>query len=308
MKKVIISTTCLTLLSIGVSSCSGDIDYNNGAIPPAGKVWYSFYQTYSSAEAQFGDATAGNTVKVVRSTTEGDVTLPITITPEPGGHNTVEGVTVTPAVFKDGESEATVTWEVSNPVAPAVYTGYLTIDADVVSPSGDAKCNFYLTGPYKWDPMEGKGWIQPMGDGLIYLSGWYEVSFMKADGCQRWRVLEPMKECAPVADAQFQAWGWDGWSASAGAGAPYLEFYEIEYEDDSIEISFEPFSSGISASGKLIYGVPGNFTGTVAGTKINAGGNLKGNYWKEDKFLQLGVFWTGWYYTSDGVQITMPGY
>lgn len=321
IKKIAYSVVLGGMLA-GLGACSAEPDYTNGADPSKteGGVWYSFYQTFSQGTAEPGDASVSFTVKVVRSSTKGDFSLPISIEPVSGKNATIQDVTVTPAVFKDGESEAVVTWTVTEPLAPNVYTGNLVFDKNVMGPAGYNKCGFSVTGPYVWEDLPGEGWIYGdtnfwylgnWGDGAINC-GWQPIAkWMKAKGTNRWRAMKATLTCLEFlkndGNDPNNCYGWGGWGYDIAAVGDYLEFYEDTDDDDNPIISFEPFNTGLSEGGKAFYWTPGNFSGSINGVSYTNSGDLSENKWVEPLYLQLRVTWTPWS-TESTIYLTLPGY
>ena len=316
IKKIAYSVVLGGMLA-GLAACSAEPDYVNGADPgkTPGGVWYSFYQTYSQGTAEPGDQSVSFSVKVVRSTTQGDFSLPITIEAVEGKNATIENVSVSSADFKDGESEALVTWTVTEPLAPNVYTGNLVFDKAVMGPGGYNKCGFSVTGPYVWEELPGEGWI--LGDSnFIYLDGygWQTVDhWMKAKGNNRWRAMKATLNILKALQDDGQdpnaIYGWGGWGYDIAAVGDYLEFFEDTDDEGNLYISFEPFNTGLNQGGNMFYWTPGEFSGSINGTSFSFSGNFDENKWVEPLYLQLQVRWTaGTWSTQSMIYMTLPGY
>lgn len=280
MIKKIAYSVVLGAMVAGLGACSSEPDYVNGADPSKaeGGVWYSFFQTYSPGTSETGDLSVSYTVKVVRTTTQGDFTLPISIEPVSGKNATIQDVTTTNAVFKDGESVAEVTWTVTSPTAPNLYTGNLVFDEKLKSPAGYNKCLFSVAGPYVWEKMEGTGAIAMPNYFWFYYP--VECEFWKAEGCDRWRTNGPQK----IDETAFDWWGsdymgWPGWPCDP-AQAGIIEFYQETNDNGKEEISFLPFCVGVGAFGNgMFYAAPANYKGMVGGWEVNLSGKLDGNFW-----------------------------
>lgn len=312
-KKIAYSVVLGGMLA-GFAACSADPDYKDGVYLMGEK--FSFYQNSLSSTTLPGDAEY--TVDIIRTTTQGAVTLPLTLESVDG--RVLDGVTVSDAVFADGSNKATVTISIANAMPPNVYGGKLSMAADKVSVTGNSSLNFSIGVEYEWEDMEGTGWFKLPN--FIWFDTWVEIEhWQKAKGFDRWRALNPMEAVYKVNDPNSPVtgtWGdpaWSGWDYDLSTASTAFEFFDA----GNGHLSYEPFCIGMKFGGtKPGYYVSDTWVGTLFDKKIGpCGSNLDGYDWVEPLH---GVCY-GYAINSDGnpfpaitrsmgalIEFTMPGY
>lgn len=235
-----------------MSSCSDKGYWDAAPLEPA----YSFQNTSYSATIAPGANEFELTL--VRTMSDADESVNITFTP---GENCPSDITVeSPAVFKAGSFTTEVKIKIANATPPFTYSGTVGFDGKV-SYSGNASCTISLPVSYTWSSI-GTGtfldtWVMEGADP-------YSVEIMKADGFERYRVMNPYKEFYASELGQVS---WENWIASSGP--EYVEFWENE--DGTL--SFNAYATGLNyqaKKGQPIGAYPWNAfsSGTVAGFDI----------------------------------------
>lgn len=300
MFKKIVYSVILGGLTAGFAACSADPDYKDGS-QLMGEA-YTFFQSTLNSTMLPGNAEF--TVDLIRTTTSGTATLPLTLAATDG--KTIDGMTVTDAVFADGSNKATVTISITNGMPPAVYGGTLSMAADKVSATGYQTMYINIPVEYEWEEMEGLGWYQDVFIGMP----WQEIKFMKAVGFDRWRAMDPYLDFIKSSPSL-----WCGYDPTLSCH--YVEFYDL----GNGKLSFDEFVPGFTYDGTGIFHcVPGTFVGKIGQKDFNLPGwglNGDNNFWVEPLYVHLapsyiGTEGDGWWnyadYSDNGVFLTLPGY
>lgn len=148
-----------------------------------------------------------------RSVTSGDESIEVTFTPAAGCPSdiTVES----PVTFKAGSSTAEVNIHIANANPPYTYAGTLTFNGDP-SYAGISKCTLKMPVSYTWVSIGTGQFI----DAFVMNDTMFDVEILKAEGFERYRVLEPYKEF-------YETGGAEEYGPMYGSnGTSYIEFWE----------------------------------------------------------------------------------
>jgi hypothetical protein len=215
-----------SLLVLGFVSCEQD---NTGAL-------YEDVSGVTFANAKLNSVTvqATNptfTVDLLRgdssSPLSGNVTFEATLPDK----SSLEGVTVSGYSFGAGETKTTITVNVDPLEIGVVLSMKFTIPDNALTPvSGIGTLSVDVQKAYTWLPL-GKG---------KYVDNWvsgveYPVEIQKAEGFNRYRVLNPYVETLKNDDGE-----WEDWRATSSA--PHVEFWTTENN----LVSFLPFFLGLN--------------------------------------------------------------
>ena len=281
---------------MGLASCS-DKGYWDEAPAQQG---YSFEQTTLNTSITPGDNTIP--VKVLRSEAGSEVTLPVAFTP---GKNCPATISVPSSItFAEGSNEATLNITVTGATPPQVYSGKIAFTGDV-SYAGSSALEFTIPVEYIWENIgTGKYFDQfvmevadPEGK-VIALTDFMDVTILKAEGFERYRVMAPYTE-------YFESHT-DDWFFAALL-PEYVEFWE----EANGSISWDIFNIGLGYDGdksKPITAVPGNLL-------ASNGGVTNYNMWAEPGYAMFSPFYwingVGGYNNSvypAMIQVLLPSY
>ena len=234
------------------------------------------------------------TVDIFRTNASGSLSGNVSITATLADKNKtpLPGCTVSGYTFGDGETKSAVTVNV-DPLAIGVELNVtLNIEGDDIAVSGTNKTTVVVSKDYNWQLL-GKG---------TYTDNWssgvtYDVDIYKAEGFDRYRVMDPYTESLKNDDGEFGNW------ISLSTVTPNVTFWTTT---DGM-VSFTPFSMGLNYEGdssQAIYAYPPSAFQNLP---------LTFNKWVDDKTVQLAPYYYiknlgGWNYTkADGViVITLP--
>lgn len=277
MFKKIAYSVVLGAMVAGLAACSAKPDYEDGAHLMGEK--FSFFQPTLNATMLPGNAEFK--VDLIRSTTSGSVTLPLTL--EATQDCQLEGVTVSDAVFADGSNKASITISVENGAPPMVFGGKLSMAEDKVSVTGTATLNIRIAVEYDWVSL-GECTFADTFVGMDADSP-YTVEIQKADGFDRWRIIEPYSEYYNDSNSDIYGWG-GGWDGNA-ANAP--EYIEMWLQNDGY-LNWYYYDSGATMNGTSIFATPANYIGDVDDKYYDMSGwgvTMDLNKWTDPKHAQL---------------------
>ncbi len=304
IKKIAYSVVFGVMLA-GLSACSADPDYEDGALSQ-GANKCSFSRNQFNTSMLPGSTTFE--IEVYRVGTEGDFTLPVTIQGVEGSGMTTEGVTCSDAVFANGSNKAVITISIAGGVPPTVFGGNILMGKDNASSGGYSSLSFRIPVEYEWEDIDGTGWIRLPN--FIWFNDWVEVgNWQKAVGFERWRIVDPMRavyaQYFPDAPTAGDCWGWGGWGYDVN-DAGNFEFYNTADGN----LNYDPFCLGMKFGGSSMgYYLPENYKGSINGTDYDySSGSLTGTYWAEPLFGICAGYPTGFGITTDLIEFTMPGY
>lgn len=290
-------------------SCSKDqmgVTYT----PAEGDGMFSFNAT-ATAAFEFSETSTTLNLDVYRSTTSGAATVPITST-QLMGTQAVNVLNVpSELAFEDGQGRAVLSITANDNMEAATnYSVTISLGEGAVSPGGNQSITLTVSQAYTWISL-GMGQfydnlglaVDLDGDGLLTTPeefGIQEVEILKADGYDRWRIVNPWGN----RDAVALSWGS---SAVMDSYSPYWEFYLLE---DGVHVAWD----GAIAPG-IMYEDLGEQIVYVIPTTINPTAYAAMD--ENIKFLSEGIVGlnpaasientTSWFGQVD-VQVAFPGY
>lgn len=210
-----------------MSSCSDKGYWDEAPLVQA----YSFELTSLSETL----APGANTIELslVRTIADAEGSVNITFTP---GKDCPSDISVAnPVVFKAGSFTTTVTIQIADATPPYTYSGTVGLaEGEKVSYAGNATCSLSMPVAYTWTSI-GNGtfidaWVMDNAEAP------YSVEIMKADGFERYRVMNPYAEYySTIGPAS-----WENWIASSGPA--YIEFWETA----DGKLSFNSYNTGLN--------------------------------------------------------------
>lgn len=194
-------------------------------------------------------------IPLMRTVTTGDQTVNLTFTP---GKDCPEDITVPGSVtFTAGSNQANIKIQIADAMPPYTYSGKLEFTGDP-SYAGVSAINIKCPVNYTWVSL---------GEG-VYLDAFvmdepYPAEIIKAEGFERYRVLNPYKAYYET-DAAKEDYG----DMIGSSGTPYVEFWEL----DNGDLYFDAFNTGLlyqGVAGQEIWAYPWDwFNGTEEGLDI----------------------------------------
>lgn len=232
-------------LLFAITSCSDDgywDEYKDS------EVLYSFEQPTLNVETVKDVNTF--TLNVIRNTTKGSTTLPISISdvyditfssenPDIANNITLSSNTLT---FEDGKNVASVDVNI-NCAGGHEYEAIISFPAEQVSVAGTSKCTMSFATEHNWVSL-GTGLFI---DKFFLGNGQYTVEILQAEGFQRWRVLQPYTAGMEADDGGLEDW-------RTGSYPAYLEFWQV-----GNFLTWTPISLGVNyqaVSGQAIWSYP----------------------------------------------------
>lgn len=223
-----ISAAALTVAVAMLSACSDKGYWDEAPLEPG----------LSFQSAQYNETLAPGANEIVipldRTTTGSQETVNIKFTP---GKNCPADITVPGSVtFEAGSNVANIVINIANATPPYTYAGTLEFSGEA-SYSGISKLTLKCPVNYTWSSI-GTGsfidyWVMDNTEDP------FAVEILKADGFERYRVVNPYKEYYATIGLE----NWLDWIVSTGPA--YIEFWDNG--DDTL--GFNPFSNGLGYQG-----------------------------------------------------------
>ena len=229
--KILFKTIAIAVAGAAMlKSCNKD-QVSEIYTPAEGDGMFSFNAT-TTAAFEFSDDNPVLSIDVYRSTTSGTATVQLTST-QTFGSQTVNVVDV-PAelTFEDGSGRAVLSITANDNMEAATnYTLTISMGDESVSPGGNQSITLTVSQAYSWISL-GMGQfydniglaVDLDGDGKLTTAeelAVQEVEILKADGYDRWRIVNPWGN----RDAVALSWGS---SAVLDEYSAYWEFYLLE--------------------------------------------------------------------------------
>lgn len=260
-KKISVAASILAVAAL--SSCS-DKGYWEEA--PMEQAYYFTNATCNETLAPGANELVIPIERIYTSTSE---SINVTFTP---GKDCPSDITVqSPVTFEAGSNTANVIVKIGNAVPPYTYDGTLTFDANK-SYSGISEVTFNCPVAYTWTSL-GKGafidaWVMDNAEDM------FEVEILKADGFERYRVIEPYKEYYTTIGPA----SWEDWISTTGPD--YIEFWE----NASGKLSFNSYATGL-----LYQATNGQPIGAYSWTAFGEGSGYTGDndMWYEPGYAVL---------------------
>lgn len=202
------------------------------------------------------------------------------------------GCTASDYSFAAGETMTSITVNVE-PLAIGIDLNVtLSIDESVAAVSGTAKTSLVVSKDYNWQLLGTGTFTDNWSSGVTYA-----VEIYKAEGFDRYRVMDPYTESLKNDDGE-----WEDWRSIADA-TPYITFWNIA---DGM-VSFSPYKMGLNYQADM--NQPINAYPPTAFQGLSSAHNT----WLDAKTVQLAPYYYivdvgGWNMTAnDGVIIiTLP--
>ncbi len=249
-KKISVAASIIAVAAL--SSCS-----DNGYWDEAPSK-QEFYFTSSTYEETLSPGANEIVIPVERVYTESADSIEVVFTP---GDDCPSDITVEGLLkYEAGINTANVVIKIEDAVAPYTYSGELTFkDKNNESYSGVSTVTINCPVAYTWVSLGNGGFCDAfVMDGVESM---YSVEILKAEGFERYRVVEPYKEYYSTIGPE----AWEDWIA--GTGPAFVEFWENE----SGKLSFKSYATGLNyqaTSGQAIeacsweaFGEDGGYTG-----------------------------------------------
>lgn len=207
-----------------MSSCSDKGYWEEAPLVQA----YSFEKSSYSSEI----APGANEIELTLVRTIADARESVDVTFTPAADCPSDIKIESPVMFEAGSFTSVVVLKIENATPPYTYAGTVGFVGEV-SYSGTATCTLNCPVNYTWTSL-GSGtfldaWVMDDSDP-------FSVEILKADGFERYRVMNPYKEYYESEDGKED---WEDWIASGGP--EYVEFWE----NDDETLSFNSYSSGL---------------------------------------------------------------
>ncbi|MGM9811345.1 MAG: hypothetical protein ACI30V_00710 [Muribaculaceae bacterium] len=225
----------------------------------------------------------------VKATPQGKPSFSVTVVAN-GEEVELEGCTISDYQFEEGASRGYVAINVSPLVLGVEATVTVSIDDADLSVGGVQTTTFAISKDYTWISLGTGTYTDNWGWGITY-----NVEIQKAEGFDRWRVIDPYGQSIPNDDGE-----WGDWLDTTGA-CPYVEFWNT---DDEGSVDFNAFYTG------LLYG--GDPSAKITAYPARAFGKVGASQWYDDSTVILCPYYYiigvgGWDMTKKAaVIITMP--
>lgn len=203
----------------------------------------------------------------VKATPQGKPSFSVTVVAN-GEEVELEGCTLSDYQFEEGSSKGYVALNVSPLVLGDEATVTVSIDDADLSVGGVQTTTFAISKDYNWISL-GMGTFT---DYFTIGDVTYNVEIQKAEGFDRWRVIDPYAESIKNDDGGNEDW------LDVSGGCPYIEFWNI---GDGL-VSFNPYYLGLIYQGDpsaKIYAFPATALGLT---------NISG--WADEKTVLLAPY------------------
>ena len=277
--------------------------------PAEGDGMFSFNAT-ATAAFEFSETSTTLNLDVYRSTTSGAATVQITST-QLMGTQAVNVLNVpSELAFEDGQGRAVLSITANDNMEAATnYTVTISLGEGAVSPGGNQSITLTVSQAYTWISL-GMGQFMDQNayamdlDGDGYLTtpeefGIQEVEILKADGYDRWRIVNPW------GNRDLIALGW----GAENVLDEYSSFWEIYLVDDEGHIKWDgAMIPGIMYPDmdQILYYYPSEYYSAIAAWDEDI------MYFENPGIFRLGAAGaigdTGSYFTSpQSIYVAMPG-
>ena len=214
-----------------LSSCNQD---QEGPRYTSENVGLSF--TFDSFEMSAPATDPVLSVSVYRSNSDAEYTAPVTVAVEDKKGNPVEGVTADSSVsFAAGSNEGILKVNLGDRLAVGqVVIITVALNKEDVSVGGVAKTKITAFKEYVFKSLGTGKFVDNFTSGVVY-----DVEIQKAEGFNRYRVMDPYQGSLKNDDGD-----WGNWIA-INSRCPYIEFWEV----DGGLLLFNAFATGINYEG-----------------------------------------------------------
>lgn len=237
--------------------------------PVDGEGQYSFNAS-ATANFEFSQDNPVMNIDVYRTTTDGAASVKITSKQLMSGVEANVLDVPSEVTFEDGSTMAVLSVTYNSNILPATnYNVTISLEEGATSPGGKGSISFVASLAYTWISL-GTGQfydnlafgVDLDGDGMLSTPEEFqiqEVEILKADGYDRWRIVNPWAN----RDALAISWGS---SAVLGSYSEVWEFYLLE---DGVHVSWDgSMVPGIlyeSLGEQIIYQLPSDINAEAYG-------------------------------------------
>lgn len=266
MKSISRTFFAVAAVSFLVASC--DVENKKTIYAPAGTDEAVTFLSSVSVDTEI-DAKANTfDITVARSKSDAAATVKISSTMP-------EGITVPGSVsFAVGESETKLSLDISKMEVGKSYKGTISLAEETAYDknisTSTVTCTFAKA--YTWVSLGQGEWYDELA---LQLSdddlGIIKVEVLKADGFNRWRIMEPYPKANVIA-----AWGEDYY---VGGASSYIEFYTLDEAAGTIKFDSKIYNGlNYSNKGKIVYQFPSSYNSGYA--EMDAYNKFIGEYVK----------------------------
>jgi len=258
MKSILRTFFAVAAVSLLVASC--DVENKKIIYTPDGADEAVTFLSSVSVDTEIDAKATTFDITVARSKSDAGATVKIS--------NTMpEGITVPESVsFAAGESKTTLSIDISKMEVGKNYNGKISLAEETAYDkkisTSSVSCTFAKA--YTWISLGQGEWydglaLQPSEDDL----GIIKVEVLKADGFDRWRIMEPYPKANVIA-----AWGEDYY---VGGASSYIEFYTLDEKAGTIKFDSKIYNGlNYDKMGKIVYQYPSSCdTGYAAADAYN---------------------------------------
>lgn len=222
-----ISAVAVVIAVATLSSCS-DKAYWEEAPLEAGVSFQS--TTYNE---NLGPGANEVVIPVSRTVNTGEQTVSVTFTPDKDCPTDIS--VPSQVTFPAGSNSANIVITIANAMPPYTYSGTLELQGDA-SYSGTTSLTFTLPVSFTWTSLGNGTFLDAFVMGDVEP---YSVEILKAEGFERYRVLNPYVEYYTTGGAA------DNGDWYANNGPSYIEFWE----NGNGTLSFNPWGTGLIYDG-----------------------------------------------------------
>ncbi len=253
-----------SIIAVAMMTSCSDKGYWDEA--PREQAYYFMTATYNET---LNPGANEIVIPIERIYTETTESINVVFTP---GEDCPSDISVeSPVTFEAGSNSTNVIVKIANAVPPYTYSGTLSFEG-TKSYSGVSDVEFKCPVAYTWTSL-GKGafidaWVMDNAADM------FEVEILKADGFERYRVIEPYKEYYTTVGPE----SWEDWISTTGPA--YIEFWE----NADGKLSFNSYATGL-----LYQATPGQPIGAYSWTAFAEGSGYNGDndVWYEPGFAVL---------------------
>ncbi len=247
MKSILRTFFAVAAVSLLVASC--DVENKKIIYTPDGADEAVTFLSSVSVDTEIDAKATTFDITVARSKSDAGATVKIS--------NTMpEGITVPESVsFAAGESKTTLSIDISKMEVGKRYKGTISLAEETAYDkkisTSSVSCTFAKA--YTWISLGQGEWydelaLQPSEEDL----GIIKVEVLKADGFDRWRIMEPYPKANVIA-----AWGEDSY---VGGASPYIEFYTLDEKAGTIKFDSKIYNGlNYNKMGKIVYQYPSSY-------------------------------------------------
>lgn len=252
MKSILRPFFAVAAVSFLVASC--DVENKKIIYTPDGADEAVTFLSSVSVDTEIDSKATTFDIIVARSKSDAGATVKISNT-MPADITVPESVS-----FAAGESKTTLSVDISKMEVGKTYEGTISLAEETAYDkkisTSSVKCTFAKA--YTWISLGQGEWydglaLQPSNEDL----GIIKVEVLKADGFDRWRIMNPYPKANVIA-----AWDEDSY---VGGASPYIEFYTLDEEAGTIKFDSKIYNGlNYDNMGKIVYQYPSSYNAVYA--------------------------------------------